>query len=162
MFRIDGNTYYDQKNKIPMKIPEFKRSRIRLIVEFCRIPNGFPNQVPPAEQTEGREGIQCWQHSKIRKAEAHQAAGRADYERTQKRATILPNQERRAEETSKRTAEGSPEGLSVGRANEEANQMHESNQAKTPSRRKQANVVPNKTDGKRSSQPQRSQSPENN
>jgi hypothetical protein len=27
-----------------MKIPEFKRSRIRLIAEFCRIPNGTPNQ----------------------------------------------------------------------------------------------------------------------
>jgi hypothetical protein len=27
-----------------MKILEFKRSRIRLIVEFRRIPNGFPNQ----------------------------------------------------------------------------------------------------------------------
>ncbi len=27
-----------------MKIPEFKRSGIRLFVEFCRIPNGFPNQ----------------------------------------------------------------------------------------------------------------------
>ncbi len=27
-----------------MKIPEFKRSGIRLIAEFRRIPNGFPNQ----------------------------------------------------------------------------------------------------------------------
>ena len=27
-----------------MKIPEFKRSRIGLIVEFSGIPNGFPNQ----------------------------------------------------------------------------------------------------------------------
>jgi hypothetical protein len=27
-----------------MKIPEFKRSRIGLIAEFCGIPNGFPNQ----------------------------------------------------------------------------------------------------------------------
>jgi hypothetical protein len=35
---------YDQKNKIPMKIPEFKRSRTGLIGEFPRIPNGFPNQ----------------------------------------------------------------------------------------------------------------------
>jgi hypothetical protein len=26
-----------------MKIPEFKRSRIGLIAEFCGIPNGFPN-----------------------------------------------------------------------------------------------------------------------
>jgi hypothetical protein len=44
MFRIDGNTFYGQKNKIPMRIPEFKRSGMGLIVEFRRIPNGFPNQ----------------------------------------------------------------------------------------------------------------------
>jgi hypothetical protein len=44
MFRIGRNTFYDQKNKIPMIIPEFKRSGIGLIAEFCGIPNGFPNQ----------------------------------------------------------------------------------------------------------------------
>jgi hypothetical protein len=44
MFRIGRNTFYDRKNKIPMKILEFKRSRIGLITEFCKIPNGFPNQ----------------------------------------------------------------------------------------------------------------------
>jgi hypothetical protein len=44
MFRIGGNTFYDQKNKIPMKIPEFKRSGIGLIAEFHGISNGFPNQ----------------------------------------------------------------------------------------------------------------------
>jgi hypothetical protein len=44
VFRIGGNTFYNRKNKIPMKIPEFKRSGIRLIMEFCRIPNRFPNQ----------------------------------------------------------------------------------------------------------------------
>ncbi len=44
MFRIGGNTFYDWKNKIPMKIPEFKRSGIGLIAEFRRIANGFPNQ----------------------------------------------------------------------------------------------------------------------
>jgi hypothetical protein len=43
VFRIGGNTFYNQKNKIPMKILEFKRSRIGLIAEFCGIPNGFPN-----------------------------------------------------------------------------------------------------------------------
>ncbi len=32
------------ENKIRMKIPEFKRSGIGLIVEFHGIPNGFPNQ----------------------------------------------------------------------------------------------------------------------
>jgi hypothetical protein len=44
VFRIGGNTFYDRKNKIPMKIPEFERSGIGLIAEFCRIPYGFPNQ----------------------------------------------------------------------------------------------------------------------
>jgi hypothetical protein len=44
VFRIGRNTFYDRKNKILMKIPKFKRSRIRLIVEFRRIPDGFPNQ----------------------------------------------------------------------------------------------------------------------
>ncbi len=44
MFRIRRNTFYDRKNKIPMKIPEFKRSGIRLIAEFRGIPNGFPTK----------------------------------------------------------------------------------------------------------------------
>ncbi len=44
MFRIGGNTFYDRKNKILMKITEFKRSGIGLIAEFHGIPNGFPNQ----------------------------------------------------------------------------------------------------------------------
>jgi hypothetical protein len=44
VFRIGGNTFYDQKHKIPMKIPEFKRSGIGLIAEFRGIPKGFPNQ----------------------------------------------------------------------------------------------------------------------
>jgi hypothetical protein len=44
MFRIGGNTFYDWKNKIPIKVPEFKRSGIGIIAEFHRIPNGFPNQ----------------------------------------------------------------------------------------------------------------------
>ncbi len=45
VFRIGGNTFYDRKNKIPMKILEFKRSRNGLIAEFRGIWNGFPNQV---------------------------------------------------------------------------------------------------------------------
>jgi hypothetical protein len=44
VFRIGGNTFYDRKNKILIKIPEFKRSRIRLIAELRGILNGFPNQ----------------------------------------------------------------------------------------------------------------------
>jgi hypothetical protein len=42
-FRIGGNTFYDRKNKIPMKILESKRSEIGKIAEFRGIPNGFPN-----------------------------------------------------------------------------------------------------------------------
>jgi hypothetical protein len=45
VFRIGGNTFYDRKNIIPLKILEFKRSGIGLIAEFRGIPNGFPNQV---------------------------------------------------------------------------------------------------------------------
>jgi hypothetical protein len=61
VFRIGGNTFYDQKNKIPMKIPEFKRSVIGFIAEFRGILNGFPYLVfqpdPAAQGTEGRLGI---------------------------------------------------------------------------------------------------------
>jgi hypothetical protein len=44
VFRIDGNTFYDRKNKNLLEILEFRRSGIGLIAEFCGIPNGFPNQ----------------------------------------------------------------------------------------------------------------------
>jgi hypothetical protein len=44
VFRIGRNTFYDWKNKIQMKILEFKGSGIGLITEFCGIPNGFPNK----------------------------------------------------------------------------------------------------------------------
>jgi hypothetical protein len=44
VFLIGGNTFYDQKNIITMKIPEFERSGIGIIAEFYRILNGFPNQ----------------------------------------------------------------------------------------------------------------------
>jgi hypothetical protein len=43
VFRIGGNTFYDRKNKIPMKIPESKRSKIQIIAEFRGILNGIPN-----------------------------------------------------------------------------------------------------------------------
>ncbi len=56
MFRIGGNTFYDWKNKILIKIPEFKRSGIGLIAEFRGIPNGFPNQ---AIKNGGQDGIHC-------------------------------------------------------------------------------------------------------
>jgi hypothetical protein len=44
VLQIGGNTFYDQKNKILMKILEFKRSGIRIIEEFRGIPSGFPSQ----------------------------------------------------------------------------------------------------------------------
>jgi hypothetical protein len=45
-FRIGGNTFYNWKKTISMKIPEFKRSGIGLIAEFHGIPNRFPNLAP--------------------------------------------------------------------------------------------------------------------
>jgi hypothetical protein len=45
VFRIGGNTFYNRKNKIPIKIPESKRSKVGIIAEFRGIPNGFPNLV---------------------------------------------------------------------------------------------------------------------
>jgi hypothetical protein len=44
VLQIGGNTFYDQKNKIPMKNPEIKRYGIRIIVESRGTLNGFPNQ----------------------------------------------------------------------------------------------------------------------
>jgi hypothetical protein len=44
MFQIGGNTFYDRKIKIPVKIPEFKRSGIGITAEFRGIPSGFSNQ----------------------------------------------------------------------------------------------------------------------
>jgi hypothetical protein len=44
VLQIGGNTFYDWKYKILMKILEFKRSRIGVIAEFRGIPSGFPNQ----------------------------------------------------------------------------------------------------------------------
>ncbi len=41
---MGGNTFYDWKNKIPMKNPEFKRSGIGLIAGFRGIPKKIPNQ----------------------------------------------------------------------------------------------------------------------
>jgi hypothetical protein len=48
VFRIGGNTFYDQKNKNPKKIPESKRSEIGVIAECRGTPNGFPNLAPNA------------------------------------------------------------------------------------------------------------------
>jgi hypothetical protein len=42
---LAGTHFTIKEIKFEMKITEFKRSRIGLIAEFCRIPNGFPNQV---------------------------------------------------------------------------------------------------------------------
>jgi hypothetical protein len=46
VFQLGGNTFYYQKNIIPIKIPEFKRSGIGIITEFCGIPSRFSNQLP--------------------------------------------------------------------------------------------------------------------
>jgi hypothetical protein len=43
VFRIGRNTFYDRKNKIPMKIPESKRPEIGIVAELRGIPVGFPN-----------------------------------------------------------------------------------------------------------------------
>jgi hypothetical protein len=40
---IGRNKFYNQKNEILMKIPEFKRSGIGIIVVFRGILSGFPN-----------------------------------------------------------------------------------------------------------------------
>jgi hypothetical protein len=42
VFQIGGNIFYNQKNKILMKILEFKRSGIGISAEFRGIPSGFP------------------------------------------------------------------------------------------------------------------------
>jgi hypothetical protein len=42
---IGRNKFYNWKNEILMKIPEFKRSRIRIITEVRGIQSRFPNQV---------------------------------------------------------------------------------------------------------------------
>jgi hypothetical protein len=57
VFRIGGNTFYDRKNKILMKIPKFKRSGIGLIAEFRGILNVFPNQ---ADRGTDREINPVW------------------------------------------------------------------------------------------------------
>jgi hypothetical protein len=44
VLQIGRNKFYNQKNKI-LKIPEFKRSRIRIIAESCGILSRFLNQV---------------------------------------------------------------------------------------------------------------------
>jgi hypothetical protein len=46
VLRIGGNKIYNQKNKILMMIPEFKRSGIRIIADFHGIQSRFPNQAP--------------------------------------------------------------------------------------------------------------------
>ncbi len=50
MFRIGGNTFYNWKNKIPMKKPELKRSRIGLIAESRGIRADFPTKLKDINQ----------------------------------------------------------------------------------------------------------------
>jgi hypothetical protein len=44
MLQIGGNKFYDQKNEIPMKILELKKSGIGIIAEFRGIPTRFPTK----------------------------------------------------------------------------------------------------------------------
>jgi hypothetical protein len=44
VFQIGGNKFYDQENKILIKILARKRSGIGMIMEFRGITSGFPNQ----------------------------------------------------------------------------------------------------------------------
>jgi hypothetical protein len=44
MLQIGRDKFYGQKNEIPMKNPEFKRSGIRIIAEFHGIRSRFPIQ----------------------------------------------------------------------------------------------------------------------
>jgi hypothetical protein len=57
VFQIGGNTFYNRKNKIPMKIPEFKRSVIRIIAEFRRILSRFPNKASDPEPKKLRQEV---------------------------------------------------------------------------------------------------------
>ncbi len=54
VLQIGGNTFYDQKNKIPMKISEFTRSGIGIIAEFRRISCRFLNRVLEGRWAEAR------------------------------------------------------------------------------------------------------------
>jgi hypothetical protein len=61
VFQIGRNKFYDWKNEIPIKIPELKRSGIRIIVDFCRTPTRFPNQafiscIPQLKEREKTKG----------------------------------------------------------------------------------------------------------
>jgi hypothetical protein len=44
VFRFGGNKFYDQKNRISIKILAEKRAKIGIIAEFCKILSRFPNQ----------------------------------------------------------------------------------------------------------------------
>jgi hypothetical protein len=60
VFRIGRNTFYNRKNKILMKIPEFKRFGIGLIAELSGIPNGFPNQVQTSPHLRNDDKLCFW------------------------------------------------------------------------------------------------------
>jgi hypothetical protein len=44
-YELEGTNFMIRKIEIPMMIPEFKRSGIRIIAEFCRVPSGFLKQL---------------------------------------------------------------------------------------------------------------------
>ncbi len=54
-FQIGGDKFYNQKNRILIKIPAGKRSGIGMIAEFFGIPSRFPNQgIGDGNETGGR------------------------------------------------------------------------------------------------------------
>jgi hypothetical protein len=56
---IGRNTFYDQTNKILMKILEFKRSGIGITADFRGISSGFPNQASASSWAPFRHAIQA-------------------------------------------------------------------------------------------------------
>ncbi len=86
MFIIGGNTFYDWKNKVLMKTPEFKRSGIRSITEFCRILNGFPNQALKAAAGKPSESKKPYKKSGGNKGMAFMQSMFEAYIKSQKKA----------------------------------------------------------------------------
>ncbi len=87
--------------------------------------------------------------------DSHRKTGGADNGGVTGRASILPNKEGRSETTSKRSAEGTLEGLPIGRPIKETERTGQSYQTETTLRREQKDVVSDPENGKRPLQSQR-------
>jgi hypothetical protein len=92
VFRIGGNTFYDRKNKIPIKIPKFKRSGIGLITEFRGIPTGFPNQVAQARDRLSMMPRHCYPHRRCCRHGASKQQTTNDAKATSSAPPLLPPQ----------------------------------------------------------------------